>query len=210
MIFLLGLVLNWAHARPPAQSGADVCVYGGTSAGVIAAYTAAKLGKSVLLVEPGDRLGGLSSGGLGFTDIGNKYVVTGLARDFYRQVGQHYGKLEQWTFEPKVAEAVFLKYAQAKGITVCLNWRLKSVSKIGAVIKSIQLGHSQQPGAQTRMVVARQFIDCSYEGDLMAKAGVSYTIGREDNSLYNETVSGVQLKNEHQFSDHIDPYKIPR
>ncbi|WP_342645393.1 FAD-dependent oxidoreductase [Mucilaginibacter sp. CSA2-8R] len=206
---VLSLIMNWAYARPPAQPVVDVCVYGGTSAGVIAAYTAAKLGKSVILVEPGDRLGGLSSGGLGFTDIGNKYVVTGLARDFYRQVGQHYGKLEQWTFEPKVAEAVFLKYAKTKGITVCLNWRLNSVTKAGTVIKSIQLEQSQQPDAQKRLVVARQFIDCSYEGDLMAKAGVSYTTGREDNSLYNETVSGVQLKNEHQFPDHIDPYKIP-
>ena len=71
----------------------DVCVYGGTSAGVIAAYTAAKLNKKVILVEPGKHLGGLSSGGLGYTDIGNKYVVSGLARDFYRRMGKHYGKL---------------------------------------------------------------------------------------------------------------------
>src|ERR1700743_1440941 len=80
----------------------DVCVYGGTSAGVIAAYSAACLHKQVILVEPGNRLRGLSSGGLGYTDIGNKYVVTGLARDFYRRVGRHYGRFEQWIFEPHV------------------------------------------------------------------------------------------------------------
>ena len=85
----------------------DVCVYGGTSAGVIAAYTAKKAGKSVLLIEQGKHLGGLSSGGLGYTDIGNKFAVTGLARDFYRRIGSHYGKFEQWIFEPHVAENIF-------------------------------------------------------------------------------------------------------
>src|SRR5882724_7816102 len=84
----------------------DVCVYGGTSAGVIAAYAAAKMGKTVILIEPGRHLGGLTSGGLGYTDIGNKYAITGLALDFYRRVGQHYGKFEQWIFEPHVAEDI--------------------------------------------------------------------------------------------------------
>ena len=88
----------------------DVCVYGGTSAGVIAAYTAQKLGKKAILIEPGRHLGGMSSGGLGYTDIGNKYAITGLARDFYRRIGQHYGKFEQWTFEPHVAEDIFKQY----------------------------------------------------------------------------------------------------
>ena len=92
----------------------DVCIYGGTSAGVIAAYTAAKLGKSVLLIEPGKHLGGLSAGGLGYTDIGNKYVVTGLSRDFYRRIGKHYGKFEQWIFEPHVAENIFKEYIRMR------------------------------------------------------------------------------------------------
>lgn len=87
----------------------DVCVYGGTSAGVIAAYSTAMSGKSVVLVEPGAHLGGMSSGGLGYTDIGNKFVVTGLARDFYRRIGSHYGQLEQWVFEPSVADAFLFK-----------------------------------------------------------------------------------------------------
>lgn len=185
----------------------DVCVYGGTSAGVMAAYTAKMLNKTVILIEPGNRIGGLSSGGLGFTDIGNKYVVTGLARDFYRRVGQHYGKFEQWTFEPKVAEALFLDYVKRGGFQVVYNRQLSSVSKAGTVIKRIQLENAVNPKAAKLTIGAKQFIDCSYEGDLMAKAGVSYTIGRESNAVYNETVNGVQLRNKHQFPDGIDPYK---
>ena len=80
----------------------DICIYGGTSAGVVAAYSAKKMGKSVLLVEPGKYLGGMTTGGLGMTDIGNKYAVTGLARLFYRRIGEHYNKFEQWTF-PQVS-----------------------------------------------------------------------------------------------------------
>src|ERR1700712_1324037 len=109
LLFLSGSA--YAQTQPKTAEF-DICVYGGTSAGVIAAYTAAKMGKNVVLIEPGNRLGGLSSGGLGFTDIGNKYVVTGLARDFYRRVGNHYGKFEQWTFEPKVALSLFEDYVK--------------------------------------------------------------------------------------------------
>ncbi len=186
----------------------DVCIYGGTSAGVIAAYTAAKLKKRVILIEPGKRLGGLSSGGLGFTDIGNKYVVTGLSRDFYRRIGQQYGKLEQWTFEPKVAEAIFQKYVSLGAFTVLYQNRLKKVVKKGTVIQAIEL-ESTINNENGPVIKAQQFIDCSYEGDLMASAGVSYTTGREPNIMYNETVNGVQLFNKHQFPDGVDPYIIP-
>jgi hypothetical protein len=85
---------------------------------VIAAYTAKKLGKQVILIEPGRRLGGLTSGGLGYTDIGNKYAISGISRDFYRRVGQHYGKFEQWIFEPKVAESIFQDYVKRGGFEV--------------------------------------------------------------------------------------------
>lgn len=186
----------------------DVCVYGGTSAGVIAAYTAAKMNKTVLLIEPTERLGGLSTGGLGFTDIGNKYVVSGLARDFYRRIGQHYGKFEQWTFEPSVAEAIFLDYVKRGKFIVLYNNRLKGLTKIKNHINSIVLENSLTP-SKTQIVKAKQFIDCTYEGDLMAKAGVSYTVGRESNSTYNETVNGVEIREGHQFPNGIDPYKIP-
>jgi hypothetical protein len=197
----------YAQSKPKAEV-IDVCVYGGTSAGVIAAYAAAKMGKSVVLIEPGNRLGGLSTGGLGFTDIGNKYVVTGLARDFYRRIGQHYGKFEQWTFEPKVAEAIFLDYVKRGSFKIIYNNRLRKVSKAGNHITAIELENSINPASKTQIIKASQFIDCTYEGDLMAKAGVSYTTGREANSVYNETVNGVEIREGHQFPDGIDPYKI--
>lgn len=211
--FILISVLALCFCDVKAQSKltpttVDVCVYGGTSAGVIAAYTAAKMNKTVILIEPTERLGGLSTGGLGFTDIGNKYVVTGLARDFYRRIGQHYGKFEQWTFEPSVAEAIFLDYVKRGGFKVLYNNRLKSVSKIGKRISSITLEESVNP-SKTQVVKAKQYIDCTYEGDLMAKSGVSYTVGRESNATYNETVNGVEIREGHQFPDGIDPYKIP-
>ena len=90
----------------------DICIYGGTSAGVVAAYSAKKMGKSVLLVEPGKYLGGMTTGGLGATDIGNKYAVTGLARLFYRRIGEHYNKFEQWTFPPSVATATMNRFVK--------------------------------------------------------------------------------------------------
>ena len=186
-----------------AQTNYDICVYGGTSAGVIAAYTAAKMHKSVLLIEPGHHLGGLSSGGLGYTDIGNKYAIAGLSLDFYRRVGRHYGKFEQWIFEPHVAEDIFKQYIREGNVKVLYGYRIVSASKQEGVIKSIQL----QPAYSIK---AKMFIDCSYEGDLMAKAGVSYTVGREANALYSETYDGIQLRDKHQFPDGIDPYKVPK
>lgn len=183
----------------------DICIYGGTSAGVIAAHTAAQLGKKVLLVEPGMHLGGMTSGGLGYTDIGNKYVITGLSRNFYRKVGKHYGKLEQWTFEPHVAEDIFKEYVKHSNITVLYGQHITSAVKEGTVIRRIVLEESS--GKQTE-AAAKMFMDCSYEGDLMALAGVSYTVGREANGIYNETYNGVQLMDGHQFPDGIDPYKV--
>src|SRR5215217_3699520 len=115
----------------------DVCIYGGTSAGVIAAYTAAKMGKRVLLIEQGNHLGGLSSGGLGYTDIGNKYAISGLALDFYRRVGKYYGKFEQWIFEPHVAEALFSEYIKRANVSVLFLHRLKSVHKTASTITAI-------------------------------------------------------------------------
>ncbi|WP_420155495.1 FAD-dependent oxidoreductase, partial [Siphonobacter sp.] len=170
----------------------DICIYGGTSAGVIAAYTAKKMGKTVVLIEPGRHLGGMSSGGLGYTDIGNKYAITGLANDFYRRIGQHYGKFEQWIFEPSVAENLFKAYCKRGDVPVLYEHRLASVKKTNNVINQITLEKTNQPSAATnRTIQAKMFIDCSYEGDLMAKAGVSYVVGREANSRYNETFNGV-------------------
>ncbi|MEO6722739.1 MAG: FAD-dependent oxidoreductase [Ferruginibacter sp.] len=191
------------------ESNVDICIYGGTSAGVIAAYTAKKMGKSVILIEPGKHLGGLSSGGLGFTDIGNKYAISGLALDFYRRIGKHYGKFEQWIFEPHVAEQLFNAYIQRAGVNVLYSYRLKKVNSKQAQIQSITIERADQPNLSTDQIIkAKVFIDCSYEGDLMAGAGVAYIVGRESNALYYETFNGVQIRNKHQFPDGIDPYKI--
>jgi hypothetical protein len=188
----------------------DVCVYGGTSAGVIAAYTAAKQNKKVILIEPGKHLGGLSSGGLGYTDIGNKYVVTGLARDFYRRLGNHYGKFETWIFEPHAAEAIFNQYIKEAKVPVLFEYRLVTATKQNKAIQSIEIENVHAPQSRVnKTITAKMFIDCSYEGDLMAKAGVSYTVGREDNATYNEKWNGVQLLDKHQFPDGVDPYKTP-
>ena len=183
----------------------DVCVYGGTSAGVIAAYAVAKQGKKVLLVEPTYRLGGLSSGGLGMTDIGNKQVVKGLSLDFYRRIGAHYGALEQWIFEPSVAENIFKGYIERGNVEVIYGHRILSAEKQGTAISSIKLENTEKFCGRAD-VKAKMFIDCSYEGDLMARAGVTYTVGREPNSLYNEDYNGVQMRQYHQFPDGVDPY----
>lgn len=207
ILLLLGFTLFTGCKSTPTEEY-DICIYGGTSAGVIAAYSAKMMNKKVLLIESQNRLGGLTSGGLGFTDIGNKQVVTGLSKDFYRRLGTHYGKLEQWIFEPKVADSIFNDYVKRADIDVLYKHRIIEANVIDGTIRDIIL-ESSDGTKTTKTVFAKMFIDCTYEGDLMAKAGVSYTIGREDNKLYNETYNGVQLMKGHQFPDGIDPYKIP-
>lgn len=185
-------------------------MYGGTSAGVMAAYSAKKMGKTVVLIEPGKHLGGLTSGGLGYTDIGNKYAIGGLSLDFYRRIGKHYGNFEQWIFEPSVAEKTFLSYIHSANVPVIYQYHLKEVKKQNAWISEIKVQSSEKnTKAKDQIIRAKIFIDCSYEGDLMAKAGVTYIVGRESNDLYGETYNGVQLMEGHQFPDGIDPYKIP-
>jgi hypothetical protein len=206
LIFIFTCFTLFTSAQNKVQY--DVCVYGGTSAGVIAAYSAARMGKSVILIEPGKHLGGLSSGGLGYTDIGNKYAITGLARDFYRKMGKHYGKFEQWIFEPHVAEEIFNDYVRVARVRILRQYRIISAEKANGFITEIVLENDVDPSPSSKKIIsATMFIDCSYEGDLMAKAGVSYTVGRESNNLYNETYNGVQLMEGHQFPDGIDPYK---
>ena len=182
----------------------DIIVYGGTSAGVTAAYAAKMQGKSVLIIEPTNHLGGLTTGGLGQTDIGNKYAITGLSRDFYRRIGTHYGKLEQWTFEPHVAKDIFLEYLKKADIPVKYHRQLTDVTKEGTSIERIKVKDIEAGAEET--YAAKVFIDATYEGDLMAMAGVSYTIGREANSVYDENWNGVQLLDKHQFPEGVDPY----
>jgi len=188
------------------SSKTTVCIYGGTSAAVTAAYSAAKQGSEVVLICPDVTIGGMTTGGLGQTDIGNKQAVTGLARQFYRRIGEHYGKLEQWIFEPHVAEEILMDYLDSPKIDLIQGYHLAEVTKDGTRILSIRC---EDENGTSKTISADQFIDCSYEGDLMARAGVSYRVGREDNSEYSETWDGWQMLDGHQFPDGVDPYVIP-
>ncbi|MCA9735749.1 MAG: FAD-dependent oxidoreductase [Deferribacteres bacterium] len=195
----------------PQQSiySVDICVYGGTASGVIAAYAAKKMGKSVLLVEPGKHLGGMVSGGLGRMDIPAKWAVSGLARDFFRRVGQHYGVFEKWVFEPHVAEKVFRNYVTEARIQVLYDFRIFKANMDETRLEHIELENTTEPfDVAHKIVNAEVFIDCSYEGDLMAKAGITYTFGRESNEKYTETFNGVQFSERNQFPKGVDPYIV--
>jgi hypothetical protein len=229
-----------ALARPAlraAQTTHDVVIYGGTAAAVTAAVQATRMGKSVIVVSPDRHLGGLSSGGLGFTDTGDKSVIGGLAREFYHRVWQHYQRPEawrwerreeygnrgqgtpaidgenrtMWIFEPHVAERVFEDLVSEHRVTVVRDeWldRTAGVTRDGTRIAAIRtLGG--------RTYAGRMFIDATYEGDLMAAAGVSYHVGRESTSTYGERWNGVQtgvLHHRHHFgavAGPISPYVRP-
>ncbi len=211
----------------------DVVVYGGTSAGVIAAVQAKKMGKTVVLVGPDKHLGGLSSGGLGWTDTGNKSVIGGLARDFYHRIYLEYQKdtswkqqkkteygnkgqgtaamdgenRTMWIFEPSVAERVFEGLIKEHNIPVFRDqWldRDRGVLKKDARIQSITMLTGQT-------YTGAMFIDATYEGDLMAAARIPYTVGREPKSQFNETLNGIVAAHSksHQFDRDVSPYKIP-
>ncbi|MCP5524908.1 MAG: FAD-dependent oxidoreductase [Verrucomicrobiales bacterium] len=220
----------------------DVVVYGGTSAGVMAAVQAKRMGRSVILVCPDQHLGGLSSGGLGWTDTGNKAVIGGLARQFYHRVWQHYqgpdawkwqareeygnrgqgtpaidgAERTMWIFEPHVAEQVFEDFIRENDIPVQRNLWLDRehgvVKENGRIVEITLLDGESFTGMSVR---GRMFIDATYEGDLLAAAGVDYTVGREAQSVYDEKWNGVQtgvLHHRHHFGvlkQKIDPYVVP-
>ena len=233
MTMVLWLATASVGADDPA-AGHDMVIYGGTSAGVMAAVQAKRMGKDVIIVCPDRHLGGLSSGGLGFTDTGNQAAIGGLGREFYHRVWKHYqdarawrwqkrdeyGNRGQgtpavdgqqrtmWIFEPHVAERVFEDFVAEHGIPVYRDeWldRDRGVRKEGARIAEIAtLGGKSYRG--------KMFIDATYEGDLMAAAGVDYHVGREANSVYGETWNGVQVDARHHghfFLKPIDPYVVP-
>jgi hypothetical protein len=210
MLFVFAGIALTEETPPPPRLDVDVLIYGATSAGVIAAYTAKQYGHRVILVEPARHIGGMSSGGLGQTDIGNKFAVTGLGLDFYRRLGRYYGQFEAWQFEPKAAAQVFESYLDEAEIEVLFSRRLKRVEKDGTRIRAGILEYAGR-GTPTPdlAITAKQFIDATYEGDLMAGAGASFTVGREPNSQYDETINGVQLMMGHQFPDGVDPYVQP-
>ena len=184
----------------------DLCVYGGTASGIVAADAAAKMGLKVVVVEPSCRIGGMTTGGLGRTDIGNKQVVQGLALKFYRECGKRYGNLENWVFEPKVAKEVMDEFAKSPRIKLVTNRHFVSAeTENGKILSMTAAGEGD-----TLVFKAKWFIDASYEGDLMAGAGVTYRTGREANSEYGETWDGVQLLHvHHQFPHGVDPFVEP-
>lgn len=209
---------------------AEVVVYGDASGGVTAAVQAARMGKSVILVSQYDHLGGMTSSGLGFSDIGNSAILGGLAREFYHRAYQHYQDDHAWeqesksdfanqgqggvalnpktelasTFEPKVAEAIFDAMVKEAGVTL-VRGRLDlnaGVSKEGTRITAMKL----EDGKSIR---GKMFIDASYEGDLLAAAGVSFVTGRESNAEFDEKANGItgpQAGN--QLPKGIDPYVV--
>jgi hypothetical protein len=203
-----GLVATLASAflvaSQPASSPQmfDLVVYGGTAGGVITAVAARREGLTVALLEPGRHLGGMVSGGLGWTDYGKKEVIGGYSLEFFERVGAKYGRPIEWHFEPHVAEAVFNDLVKETGVRVFLQQRLRErggVRKTGTGITEILT----EDGSIFR---ARVFADASYEGDLMAQAGVSYTWGREGISEYNESLAGVRDRTPlHQFRAAVSP-----
>ena len=235
IVFPLLIVVSITHGQEKKQPDTyDVVVYGGTSAGIAAAVQVKRMGGTVIVIEPSNRIGGLTTGGLGQTDIGNKSAIGGIAREFYQRIKTHYqdpkawkwqkqseyrsggqsitGSQEDtmWTFEPSVALSVMQGFVDEYDIPVVYQQRLDrsskhaGVSKDGSHIVALKMHNG-------KMYSGRVFIDATYEGDLMAAAGVSYTVGRESNEIHGETLNGVQTKNakHHQLATDIDPYKTP-
>lgn len=216
-----------AKAPDSHSKKADVVIYGATSAGVMAAVQVSRMGHTVLLIEPSAHVGGLTSGGLGFTDSGDKRVIGGIAREFYQRVRRHYDNAaawEQearkdyaryrpsedamWTFEPRVAEQILRTMLREASVELILNERLNrttGVSKDQERITEIRM----ESGLT---FTASQFIDATYEGDLMATAEIRYTVGREANSVYGETLNGNQVlanTHNHRFLKNVDPWRVP-
>lgn len=210
----------------PVREEVEICIYGGTSAGAVAAVHAARMGRSVVLVEAGQHIGGMSVEGLGGTDIDNHKgfqnspAVGGLALEFYRRVGARYGREARfdemlrkrakqpalWRFESHVAEEVFDAWLREAGVRVLRGARLAEkggARKEGARLAAIRCENGTE-------VVAKVFIDATYEGDLLAAAGISTAIGREGNARYGETKNGIRTDTTHgQFDRRVDPYVIP-
>ena len=239
LILISFLGMGFLQAKPRY----DIVVYGATSAGIATAIQGSRMGKKVMLIEPSARIGGLTTGGLGQTDIGNKQAIGGISREFYQNIKRFYIQPENWkwqsresykdggqtrssanedamwTFEPSVALRVFEEMlSKEKNITLAYHQRLNRENGVVLINKTIQSIRMESG----EVYIGKMFIDCTYEGDLMAAAGVTYTVGRESNSQYGESLNGVQtgktgltLRNTisrnayyHNFIDSVDPYVI--
>ena len=235
---LIGLCLCAAVALPSAAvfgaSSAethDLVVYGSSPAALTAAISAQRLGKSVVIVCPETRIGGLTTGGLGQTDIGNKQAFGGLARQFYRDVAAHYrapdswkwqkradylpdgqcagthGDESMWTFEPSAALRILERWEKEYGLKIVRGEYLDRAKGGVSVADGRIVSFRTLSG---RVFRGKMFVDATYEGDLLAAAGVSYAVGRESNATYGETLSGTQVANarHHNFVDGVDPYVV--
>ncbi len=225
---LFFLPLASASTRSVDDNHYDVVVYGGTSAGIATAIQVKRMGKSVVLLEPTRRIGGLTTGGLGQTDIGNKAAIGGISREFYQRIHEHYQQAEHWkwqnaaeyqsggqsrtgegeetmwTFEPSAALKVYHQMIAEQDVPVVYEQRLdrsSGVQSTGGRITSIEMESGE-------VYYGQMFVDATYEGDLMAAADVSFIVGREANSEYDETLSGVQTQRaiHHQLVKCVDPY----
>jgi hypothetical protein len=186
---------------------ADLCIYGANAAGVMAAVQARRLGLTVALLNPARQIGGLTTGGLGFTDFGNKAAIGGLALEFYQRLGRHYGKAAEWCFEPHVAEKTLAAFLAEVGVPVQAGQYVESAAVTIDPTGAPRLTEiSTTSGLRVR---AAYFLDCSYEGDLLARAGVSFRTGREASAQHAETWNGQQAGATHQFDRPVDPYVIP-
>jgi hypothetical protein len=203
---LLSALLPFAASA--VEHEAEVCVFGGTSGGVAAAVQAARLGRSVLLAEPGRHLGGMTSGGLSAVDIGDPRSVGGIAREYFTRLAATVGTTLAWdkpftskaggpatggayAIEPHRAEQVFDHMAREAGVRVLFGARLAGVKKDGASLTELVLENGD-------ILRARMFVDTTYEGDLMAKAGVAYTLEREGNAKYGESYNGIHYSEKYQ------------
>ncbi len=198
---LFALTFSFVLSASAATHNFDVVVYGGTAGGVIAAVSAAREGLKTALLEPTAHIGGMVTGGLGYTDYGKKEVIGGYAYELYYRVGQYYGMSGfgnevAWLHEPHVAEDVLRQMMTSAGVTLVEHSRLQEkngVTKQGPRITAIKIENGDS-------YTATIFIDSSYEGDLMVESGVTWTYGRESSEQYGESLAGVRDKTPfHQF-----------
>lgn len=177
-----------------AEGSYDVLVYGATASGVMASIGAAHEGARVVLLTPGRHVGGMVSGGLSATDMQRQeYLVGGLTGEFFERVAKHYNRTwsaassteSDWFFEPHVAEDIFNAWLREAGVLVLFDHAVEEVHKDGTTITGITSENGQT-------FVAKVYIDASYEGDLMARSGVEYVIGREGRGDFGESLAGRQ------------------
>ena len=195
----------------------DIVIYGATPAGIAAAVAAAREGKSVVIIEPLPIAGGILSGGMGFSDSNQMHRETlgGIFKEYYKRIEKYYisrgEKLSYqinntngttWRTEPHVNELVFNKMMEEEKVTLFLNEKIRTVQQKNNAIESITTYSGMQ-------LSGKVFIDASYEGDLMAFAGVEYRVGRESKAEFNESVAGVRFPKKQVDITAVDSYGEP-